>query len=149
MEFMKRVICIFVSILSLIGCKSTSLYECDYICYFATFHEITNVTSDGTMSKVYDIEVLRPPFEFIKNPPEKVRLMVVDKETTAVEGEDFHLSTHELTFAKDEWVASFKLTIMPVISHKTLILKLDYTHPQLGVNDSYRAGHFAQFRILP
>jgi len=112
------------------------------------------VTSNQTESNVYEFVVTRTLWD-VKNPPERVKLAIIDKETTAVEEEDYHLSTKELVFDKGSCFTSFQLTIMAVNVEKTLTLKLDYTHPQMGNattldGEPYESPyHFAKFRIVP
>ena len=150
---MKRAICVFSMVLWFAGCgRDGHFYES--IISFVWFGEIMDVKSKGSDPDIYDIEVRRSPSEFIKNPPESVRLLIVSEETTAIEGEDFRLSTTNIVFAKGEMITSFRLTIMPVTAMKTLTLKLDYTHPQVSFaklpngEDFEPPGHFARFHIL-
>ena len=152
---MKKVVYITVILLLLTGCKPGDFHEFDTVFCFNEFGRIIDVTSNGSESKSYDIVIRRNPSEFLKNPPDNVRFIVIDEETTAIEGIDFHLSTKNVIFIKGEWTASFKLTISPVISTKTLVLMLDYKHPQLSQaklsngEDYVPPGHWARFRILP
>jgi|GEM_PF-2553211 len=150
---MRRVIYVFSMVLLLAGCGRDGHFY-DSIISFVWFGEIMDVTSKGTESGIYDIEVRRSPSEFIKNPPESAKLLIVSEETTAIEGEDFLLSTNNIVFAKGERITSFRLTIMPVTTMKTLTLKLDYTHPQMSFaklpsgEEFESPAHFARFHIL-
>ena len=150
----KRIIPLFIALFLLTGCENGNIvYSYSHICSFdwELSYRGMNVTSDRTVPKVYEIEVERILLD-VKNPPERIKLAIVDEETTAVEGEDYSLSTKELVFAKGAYKTSFQLTIMPVTVAKTLTLMLDYTHPQMSVMGAYGEPrviheHFARFRI--
>jgi len=159
----KIVITFFISFFLLVGCnKGEEIVTWGNICRFdwdlisKSLNGGMEVTSNQTESNVYEFEVFRILLD-VKKPPERIKLVIIDEETTAVEGESYHLSTKELVFAKGSWTTSFQLTIMPVNAEKTLMIKLDYTHPQMGSDTGIKAdgelwrdpAHHARFRLLP
>jgi len=160
---MKRVIVFFISFLLLVGCnKGKEVVTWGNICRFdwdlisKSLNGGMEVKSNQAEPNVYEFEVFRILLG-VNKPPERIKLAIIDEETTAIEGEDYHLSTKELVFAKENWTTSFQLTIMPVGTGKTLMIKLDYTHPQMGSDTGIKAdgepwrdpAHHAKFLILP
>ena len=161
---MKKIsITFFISLFLLVGCKKGeivvtygSICHFDWDLIFKSLNGGMEVTSNQTEPNVYEFEVYRILLD-VKNPPERVKLAIINEETTAVEGEDYHLSTKELLFAKGNRTTSFQLTIMPVNAEKTLTIKLDYTHPQAGSDTGQKtdgglwavSDHYAKFRLLP
>ena len=103
---MKRAIYFLATIILYVGCKPGDLHTFETVFYFSEFGRIIDITSNGLESQSYDILIRRSRSEFLKNPPDNVRLMVVDEETTAVEDVDFQLSTKNVIFIKGEWIVS-------------------------------------------
>jgi hypothetical protein len=149
----KRAFLSFSLLLFIAGCERSSEHTFAAMFYFTNvrgaFPEVMEVTSNGAGSKSYDIWVMRSVSEDIRNPLGSVKLVVVGEETTAIEHAHFSLSTNNIVFNDKEVLQSFKLTVMPTASTKTLTLKLSYTHPQLALMDRDHPGHTAKIRIMP
>jgi len=131
---------LLIAVLLLGGCsKKDVAYSGDMFSFavikgdtIALIKQINELSSNKFEPKVYDILIWRKPLDFIKNPVENIRILIVDDETSAVEGNDYSISAKgNVFFPKEEKYFTVQLTIMPAVKTKTIALQLAYDHPQL------------------